>query len=60
MLGTPGYMAPEQAAGRVQEIGPPTDVYGLGAVLYALLKPKMAPAGEDDKVTRLEDDKVTR
>ena len=37
MLGTPAYMAPEQAAGRQHEIGPSSDVYALGAVLYELL-----------------------
>ena len=37
ILGTPAYMAPEQAAGRVNEIGPLTDVYAMGAILYALL-----------------------
>jgi tetratricopeptide (TPR) repeat protein/tRNA A-37 threonylcarbamoyl transferase component Bud32 len=37
VVGTPGYMSPEQAAGRWDVIGPASDLYSLGATLYTLL-----------------------
>ena len=37
IMGSPGYMPPEQVQGARERIGPPSDVYGLGALLFALL-----------------------
>lgn len=37
ILGTPSYMAPEQAAGRAHEAGPAVDIYALGAILFTCL-----------------------
>ncbi len=49
VLGTPAYMAPEQARGAVDEHGPATDVYALGAMLHHVLvgrAPRPARAGD--------------
>ena len=46
ILGTAGYMSPEQAAGKTRLVGPPADIYALGSILYALLTSRAPFVGE--------------
>lgn len=50
-LGSPHYMAPEQISAQFGDVGPPTDVYSLGAVLYEMLTGAPPIVGDDVTTT---------
>lgn len=48
VMGTPHYMAPEQALGEIDKLGPPSDVYSLGAILGSVLLGRTPFRARDD------------
>ncbi len=62
VMGTASYASPEQASGKTRQVGPPADVYGLGAILYEMLTgrpPFQAESAVDTILQVLKDEPVS-
>ncbi len=51
VVGTPSYMSPEQAEGRIEEMGPRSEVYAIGAILYQLLTGQMPYVASGSRIS---------
>ncbi|MGM0596912.1 MAG: serine/threonine protein kinase [Myxococcota bacterium] len=51
IMGTPSYMSPEQAAGRIEDIAAPSDIYSLGIIVYQMISARLPL--EDDVIPQL-------
>jgi serine/threonine protein kinase len=60
VMGTPAYMAPEQALGRLDLVGPRTDIFGIGAILYEILagRPPFAGANTVEVVRQAQQSEI--